>query len=71
MTGTFKSGLLYTYVRMRRNLTISFDTEFIEQMDERRGAESRGRYIEHLIVEFLLHDIGLESKITNEESKND
>jgi hypothetical protein len=36
---------------MRRNLTISFDADFIAKMDERRGAWSRGAYIEALCAD--------------------
>lgn len=38
------------YVRMRRNLTISFDEDFIPRMDEARGEMSRGAWIESLSV---------------------
>ncbi len=31
---------------VRRNLTISFDSEFIEHMDNVRGRMSRGEYLE-------------------------
>lgn len=34
---------------MRRNLTISFDPEFIEHMDADRGKLSRGKFIEALM----------------------
>jgi len=36
---------------MRRNLTISFDEGFIRTMDERRGAWSRGVYVEELFAD--------------------
>jgi hypothetical protein len=34
---------------MRRNLTISFDPEFIEHLDADRGSLSRGKFIEALL----------------------
>ncbi len=37
------------YVRMRRNLTISFDEHFILQMDEARIGTSRGLWLEGLV----------------------
>jgi len=36
---------------MRRNLTISFDADFIAKMDARRGAWSRSAYIEALCID--------------------
>ena len=34
------------YLRMRRNLTISFDEQFVAWMDGARGKVSRGQFIE-------------------------
>jgi hypothetical protein len=36
---------------VRRNLTISFDEEFIVKMDNARGAWSRGVYVEELFAD--------------------
>jgi hypothetical protein len=36
---------------MRRNLTISFDAAWIELLDQRRGKQSRGVFLEALMLD--------------------